>query len=72
MSTIPAPAPLLLTGEQAAALADISRAHWWALHSAARVPFPVRLGRAVRWRRGNLERWLAARTAAPTGGPRHE
>jgi len=51
--------PLLLTAEQAAALAGVSRSHWWSLHSAALVPLPVKLGRATRWRRDELAAWVA-------------
>lgn len=59
--------PLLLTAEQSAALAGVSRSHWWSLHSAALVPLPVKLGRATRWRRDELVAWVAA--ACP---PRHD
>ena len=59
--------PLLLDAEQAAALAGVSRSHWWSLHSAALVPFPVKLGRATRWRRREIEAWVDA--GCP---PRHE
>jgi excisionase family DNA binding protein len=57
-------APLALSAEQVAKLLGISRAHLWRLHSSGRVPRPLRFGRAVRWDRGTLERWLAA--GAPT------
>lgn len=44
-----------------AKLLGISRAQLWKLHAAGKVPLPVRLGsRAPRWRRDELERWLAA------------
>ena len=68
LDVVPAPnVPLLLTAEQAAALAGVSRSHWWSLHSAALVPMPIKLGRATRWRRDELEQWVAA--GCP---PRHE
>lgn len=59
--------PLLLDAAQAATLAGVSRSHWWSLHSAALVPFPVKLGRATRWRRHEIEAWIDA--GCP---PRHE
>ena len=55
---------LALSADEVAALLGISRAHVWKLASTGRLPKPVRLGRAVRWDRKNLEAWLAA--GAPT------
>ena len=51
--------PLLLTPEEAAQLLNVSRSHFLTLDKLGRVPAPVRLGRAVRWRRHELERWIA-------------
>lgn len=42
----------------------VSERHIWALNSSGRLPRPIRLGRAVRWDRNELERWIAA--GAPT------
>ena len=55
---------LALSADEVAALLGISRVHVWKLASTGRLPKPVRLGRAVRWDRKNLEAWLAA--GAPT------
>ena len=53
--------PELLTTEQAAALCGISVRHYESLAAAGRVgPMPIRLGRAVRWRRRELIEWIGA------------
>lgn len=53
---------LAISADEMAELLGISRAHVWRLHSQGRIPRPVRLGRAVRWDRATIERWLAAGT----------
>ena len=53
-------APLLLDSEQAAILCGVGRSLWWSLHSAGRVPLPVKLGRRTLWRREELESWIRA------------
>ena len=45
---------------QAARLCGISRATWYSLRKAGRVPRPVRLGRRVLWRVEELREWMAA------------
>ena len=55
-----APAPLLVDAHEAARLCGVCRAHWLRMHSAGRVPMPVRLGRCVRWNVDELKRWSAA------------
>lgn len=52
--------PLLLKAEDAAAYLGISYRHFRTLHSAGKLPAPVRLGNAVRWNRDELERWVSA------------
>lgn len=52
--------PLLICDREAAALCGLSRATWHRLRAAGRLPPAVRLGRAVRWRRLEIERWIAA------------
>jgi predicted DNA-binding transcriptional regulator AlpA len=55
---------LALPAKDAAALVGVSRAQWWKLHSAGKVPAPIYLGaKAPRWRVDELRDWLAA------GGP---
>ena len=51
---------LLLTAEELAGLLRVSRSHVWKLHAMGRLPLPVRLGRAVRWNRTEIEEWLSA------------
>jgi predicted DNA-binding transcriptional regulator AlpA len=59
-SDSPAP-PLLIPDAEAARLCGIGRATWHRLRAAGRIgPQPVRLGRAVRYRRAEVERWAAA------------
>ena len=52
--------PLLCDADDAAALCAVSRSHWMNLHTQGKVPLPVRLGRAVRWSRAELDAWIAA------------
>jgi predicted DNA-binding transcriptional regulator AlpA len=52
---------LALPAKDAAALVGVSRAQWWKLHSAGKVPLPVYLGtKAPRWRVDELRDWLTA------------
>jgi predicted DNA-binding transcriptional regulator AlpA len=50
--------PLLLTVEDVAELLCISVRSVWRLHSAKKLPRPVRLAGSVRWRRHELEKWV--------------
>jgi len=50
--------PLLLSAEEAARLCGIAARTWWRLHSAGRVPMPLKLGRATRWSRSELQAWV--------------
>jgi predicted DNA-binding transcriptional regulator AlpA len=52
------PERLLITDVQAAALAGVSRSTWNVLRAAGKVPACVKLGRAVRWRRLDVELWI--------------
>ena len=47
--------PLLIPASEVARLLNISKRTLWRLLSAGKLPAPVRLGNAVRWRR---EGWL--------------
>lgn len=58
--TTTAPAPLLVNAKTAARLCGIGRTCWYALLASGRIPAPVRLGRAVRWRASELAAWCAA------------
>ncbi|MCP4712796.1 MAG: helix-turn-helix domain-containing protein [Planctomycetes bacterium] len=52
------PEPLLLSATETAELLGVGRSHLYSLHSAGRLPLPVRLGRRVLWRRSELEQWI--------------
>ncbi len=52
--------PGVLTADEAAALLKISRSHFYKLVRTGRAPGPIRLGRAVRWLRQELDAWLEA------------
>jgi excisionase family DNA binding protein len=51
--------PALLDVRAAAALLGCSPRHVYRLADAGRMPPPVRLGALVRWRRADLDVWLA-------------
>jgi len=51
---------LLVDSTEASRLCGISRTMWWSLHSAGRVPMPVRLGRRTLWSVEELRGWIAA------------
>ena len=50
--------PLLLSADESARLCGIGRSHWFSLHSAGKVPLPVKLGRRTLWRKNELEEWI--------------
>jgi predicted DNA-binding transcriptional regulator AlpA len=50
--------PLLLQVKAAAQACDVSPDHLRRLADLGAAPAPLRLGRAVRWRRVDLERWI--------------
>lgn len=52
--------PLLISDTASAALLGVSRAHLHRLRSAGKLPPAVKLGRAVRWSRADLETFVAA------------
>ena len=52
--------PLLLTVKQVAKLLGISERHAYKLDASGRLPRSIKLGKSVRWRREELERWVEA------------
>lgn len=60
MKTEKSTPPLLLKSQDAATLLGVSKAHFYRMHNAGKVPLPLRLGGAVRWRRAEMESWIAA------------
>jgi predicted DNA-binding transcriptional regulator AlpA len=60
-SLAPLPDALLIPDTAAAALAGISRSTWHVLRATGKIgPVPIRLGRAVRWRRDEVVAWISA------------
>lgn len=53
-------AELLFRARDLAAVLRISVRTLWRLDATAKLPRPVRLGSACRWRRGEIEAWIAA------------
>ncbi len=54
-------APLLLRDREVCCLLDISRALFWQMVADGRFgPLAVKMGRCKRWRRNDVERWVAA------------
>jgi excisionase family DNA binding protein len=59
-TTAPGPAAAQLLDVRAvAALLDCSTRHVYRMHDAGRMPPAVRLGALIRWRRADLDAWLA-------------
>lgn len=50
----------LLTVGQVAAMIQCSQRHVYRLEERRELPPAVRLGAVVRWRRGEIEEWIAA------------
>jgi excisionase family DNA binding protein len=46
-----------LTDRDLAARLNVSRSFVWKLHSQGRLPMPIKLGRACRWRLSDVETW---------------
>lgn len=57
--------PLLATATQVAEMLCVSRRTLWRLVSGRKLPPPLRIGGAVRWRVGDIETWIAAGCPAP-------
>jgi len=55
---------LLLDVNALAAQLDCSPSHIWRLDRAGLLPKPLKIGRSVKWRREEIEAWIAA--GAPT------
>jgi predicted DNA-binding transcriptional regulator AlpA len=61
----PEPDPLVYTPADLAAMLKLSPRKIRAMKSAGQLPPPIRFGRAVRWRRADIDVWLARRKDAP-------
>jgi excisionase family DNA binding protein len=64
-------APALMNDAQVARYLVISRRLVWKLVSTGKLPEPIRIGgRLARWRRTDIDGWLAEQAAASVGGAR--
>lgn len=55
--------PLVLRGPEVFRLLQISSALFYRLVREGEFPKPIKIGRASRWRRADVERWLSDRAA---------
>jgi excisionase family DNA binding protein len=56
----PDPTPLLISVQDLATILKISTRSVWRLLSAGKLPSPVRIGGAVRWRYDEVKHWIDA------------
>lgn len=56
----PEASTLMLSAQMLAKRLAISVRTLWRLRSAGKIPPPIRLGGAVRWRTADIEAWVAA------------
>lgn len=61
--------PQLLTVHDVAMILRLSARSVWRMCRSGRLPQPIRLGRATRWKRGDLEDWILAQPPALTAAP---
>lgn len=54
------PDRLLVSAADASSACGLSTQTWWRLHSAGKVPAPIKLGGSTRWRVDELHAWVAA------------
>ncbi len=54
-----APAPLLMDVGGVARLLSCSERHVYRLSQSKRMPKPLKLGALIRWKRADVEKWLA-------------
>ncbi len=57
--------PLLIAADEVAGMLDISTRTLWRLVSAKKVVSPVKLGGSTRWRRADIEAWVASGCPIP-------
>ncbi len=53
------PESILIRASEVAVMLSISVRHVWALVAREKLPSPIRLGNSTRWRRSDIEQWLA-------------
>lgn len=52
--------PVLVDADAAAAMCSMHRATWYKKTASGQTPKPVRIGGVVRWRKAEIEEWIAA------------
>lgn len=57
---VSSPVALLVTARDVAAMLGVSTATVWRLRSAGKLPPPLKVGGAVRWRKADIEAWVRA------------
>ena len=50
---------VLIAVSEVAELLDVSERTVWRLKSSGRLPLPVRIGSAVRWRIEEIQKWIS-------------
>lgn len=60
--------PQMVDCAEVAAILGISTRTVWRLIASHELPEPLRIGRSVRWRLIDIERWIEARVSAPSPG----
>ena len=53
-------APLLISAKELAPLLGVSRCTIWTWHASGRIPLPVKIAGTTRWRREEIQKWIAA------------
>ncbi|MDR1612255.1 MAG: helix-turn-helix domain-containing protein [Planctomycetota bacterium] len=51
---------ILISAPEAASLCNLGLSTWWRFLSEGKIPAPIRIGGAVRWRRKELYGWMEA------------
>lgn len=59
--------PLLISAEEVAKLLQLSIRSVWRLRTSGRMPKPIRIGGAIRWRLLDIESWIAQGCPAAPG-----
>lgn len=57
---VPQPEPDAIDVHAVARKASVSPATIWRLRAAGKMPAPIRIGHSIRWRRADIEAWIAA------------
>lgn len=59
----------LLKTHEVASLLGVDRTCIWCWYTTGKFPKPIKLGRATRFRRSDVEAWIASRPAPNDGQP---